>query len=108
MPLPGDPRAGAVAAHLLVAPTDPRALAEWAMQLNTSVSTSRRAFLAETGMTFTDWRTQARLRAALPLLADGLPIDAVGRRAGFMSRAGFVDAFRRHFGHSPAAHSRRR
>lgn len=57
-------------------------------------------------MTFTDWRTQVRLRASLPLLADGLPVAGVARRVGYASLNGFVDAFRRHFGHTPAAHYR--
>lgn len=106
VPLPEDPRARDVATRLLASPGDPRTLDDWADALSTSVSTLRRAFLSGTGMTFTDWRTQARLGAALPLLADGMPVAAAGRRAGFTSRAGFVDAFRRHFGHSPAAFAR--
>ncbi|QJY47293.1 helix-turn-helix domain-containing protein [Pseudonocardia broussonetiae] len=106
VPMPDDPRARVVAVHLVAAPADPRTLEDWAAQLSTSVSTLRRAFVAGTGMTFTDWRTQVRLRAALPMLADGLPVASAGRRAGFSSRAGFVDAFRRHFGRSPGAYAR--
>lgn len=106
VPLPHDPRARAMALRLVSTPADPRTLEEWAAQLSTSVSTLRRAFVAETGMTFTDWRTQVRLRASLPLLADGLPVAAVARRTGYTSRAGYVDAFRRHYGHSPSAHLR--
>jgi AraC-like DNA-binding protein len=30
----------------------------------------------------------------------------VARRVGYASLTGFVDAFRRHFGHTPAAHFR--
>lgn len=108
VPLPQDPRARELAVRLVAAPADPRTLDEWAGELSTSVSTLRRAFVAGTGMTFTDWRTQVRLRASLPMLADGLPVATVGRRAGFSSRAGYVDAFRRHFGHSPTAHLRSR
>lgn len=106
VPLPDDPRARAVAARLLAVPADPRTLDDWAAAVCTSVSTLRRAFVAGTGMTFTDWRTQARLAASLPLLADGMTVAAAGRRAGFASRAGFVDAFRRHLGRSPAAYAR--
>ena len=106
VPLPADPRARAVAARLSAAPADPRSLEDWAAELGTSVSTLRRAFAVGTGMTFTDWRTQVRLRASLPLLADGLPVAGVARRVGYASLNGYVDAFRRHFGHTPAAHFR--
>lgn len=106
VPLPAGPCAGTVAAQLARTPADPRSLEEWAPLLGTSVSTLRRAFLAGTGMTFTAWRIQVRLRAALPLLADGIPVASVARRVGYTSLNGFVDAFRRHFGHTPAAHFR--
>ncbi|MCF7550069.1 helix-turn-helix domain-containing protein [Pseudonocardia sp. WMMC193] len=103
VPLPDDRRARAVAQWLVSRPDDPRGLDELAPAAGTSVSTLRRAF-AETGMTFTDWRTQVRLQAALPHLADGMPVAGVARRVGYASLNGFVDAFRRHFGHTPAAH----
>jgi len=103
--MPVDRRARVVAETLTGSPADPRLLEDWACELGTSVSTLRRAF-ADTGMTFTDWRTQVRLRAALPLLADGVPVAGVARRVGYTSLNGFVDAFRRHFGHTPAAHFR--
>lgn len=106
MPLPADPRARAVAGRLSATPADPRSLEDWSVELGTSVSTLRRAFAVGTGMTFTDWRTQVRLRASLPLLADGLPVAGVARRVGYASLNGYVDAFRRHFGHAPAAHFR--
>jgi AraC-like DNA-binding protein len=104
--LPVDPRARAVAEHLVGQPADDRSLDEWAAAFSSSASTLRRAFLTGTGMTFTDWRTQVRLRASLPLVADGVPIAAVARRVGYTSLNGYVDAFRRHYGHTPAAHFR--
>jgi AraC-like DNA-binding protein/mannose-6-phosphate isomerase-like protein (cupin superfamily) len=106
VPLPADRRARAVAEHLLAAPDDLRGLDAWAAALQTSTSTLRRAFVDGTGMTFTDWRTQVRLRASLPLLAERVPVAAVARRVGYGSVNGYVDAFRRHFGHTPAAHFR--
>jgi AraC-like DNA-binding protein len=105
VPMPRDPRAREVASALVARPDDPRPLEELATAAGTSVSTLRRAFTG-TGMTFTDWRTQVRLRAALPLLADGLPVARVAHRVGYTSLNGFVDAFRRHHGHTPAAHFR--
>lgn len=104
VPMPADPLARTVAERIVLDPADPRTLEEWAPVLGVSVSSLRRAFRAGTGMTFTAWRAQARLRPALPLLADGIPVAAVARRVGYTSLNGFVDAFRRNFGATPAAH----
>lgn len=106
VPLPSDPVARVVARHLVACPADPRTLAEWAAQLGCSVSSLRRAFRSGTSMTFTAWRTQVRLRAALLLLAQDIPVASVAGRVGYSSLTGFVDAFRRHFGQTPAAHFR--
>ncbi|MFC4945515.1 AraC family transcriptional regulator [Pseudonocardia sp. GCM10023141] len=106
LPVPADHRARVVADHLLSTPSDPRSLEEWSLHLRASASTLRRAFVTGTGMTFTDWRTQVRLQASLPLLANRVPVAAVARRVGYESATGYVEAFRRHFGHTPAAHFR--
>jgi AraC-like DNA-binding protein len=104
--LPTDERALTLARALLERPTDHDTLEGWADRLATSASTLRRAFLAETGLTFTEWRTQARLFAALPLLAPRMSIERVALQVGYASTSGFVEAFRRHFGHTPGAHHR--
>ena len=70
----------------------------------TSASTLRRAFVTETGLTFSEWRTRARLDAALPLLAARVSVGQVACQVGYASRSGFVDAFRRQFGHPPATY----
>lgn len=102
LPLPLDDRAAELAAALLDEPANQDSLEQWSRRLATSESTLRRAFLGETGLTFTQWRTRARLDAALPLLSERVSVERVARRVGYASRSGFVDAFHRHFGHSPA------
>lgn len=104
LPMPHDQRAAEVARALLDHPAGQETVEEWADRVTTSASTLRRAFLAETGMTFSEWRTRARLDAALPLLAGSLGVGRVAHRVGYASRSGFVDAFRRHFGHPPATY----
>lgn len=106
LPLPLDDRAAELARALLDEPANQDTLEQWARRLATSPSTLRRAFLADTGLTFTDWRTRARLEAALPLLADQCSVGRVAYRVGYASRSGFVDAFGRHFGHAPATYRR--
>jgi AraC-like DNA-binding protein len=104
LPLPTDYRALALAQAVLSRPSDRRTLDEWADYFETSASTLRRAFVNETGLTFSEWRTQSRLRASLALLADRVPVDTVAFKVGYASTNGFIDAFRRHFGHTPGRH----
>ena len=55
-------------------------------------------------MTFGRWRTQVRLRAALPLLAEGVPVAATARRVGYATPSAFVAVFRKVTGESPGAY----
>ncbi|SCX58234.1 AraC-type DNA-binding protein [Klenkia marina] len=103
LPWPVDGRARAVASRLLAAPADPTPLADWAAALRVGESTLRRAFVEGTGLTFTEWRSRARLQAALPLLDAGLPVAAAAARVGYGSVNGFGAAFRRRYGTSPGA-----
>lgn len=103
-PLPADPRARHVAEMVLADPADQRGLAEFGRDAGASERTLARGFLSGTGMTFGRWRTQARLRASLPLLADGLPLAGVARRVGYSSPSAFVAAFRRAVGVPPGAY----
>ncbi|RMI31482.1 AraC family transcriptional regulator [Nocardia stercoris] len=100
-PLPTDPRARAVAEALLANPADARTLAEFATATASSARTLARAFRTDTGSTFAQWRTQIRLAASLPLLADGLPVARIAPRVGYAGPSAYVAAFRRTVGISP-------
>lgn len=108
LPSPQSPLTRAVAAGLGAAPRDPRTLTEWAESLYTSPSTLRRAFINETGLTFSEWRTRARLNASVALLASGTMVSVVSARVGFTSTNGYILAFRRHFGTTPRAFAAQR
>ncbi|MBL1079644.1 helix-turn-helix transcriptional regulator [Nocardia sp. 2] len=99
--LPEDPRARRVADALIADPADQRTLAELAADAAASPRTLARAFLAETGITFGHWRTQIRLAASLPLLADGLPVSRIAARVGYATPSAYVAAFRREVGIPP-------
>lgn len=101
LPLPRDDRALDVAAGLLAEPRDDRELAEWGRLVGASARTLARRFVAETGMTFTEWRIQARLQAALDPLAAGESVMHAAHRVGYASTSAFVAAFRRSFGATP-------
>lgn len=104
VPMPGDDRARRVADGLLADVTDERTLPDWGRQVGASARTLARLFVAETGMTFARWRTNARLAAALPLLAEGLGVGAVARRVGYAAPSAFVAAFRREVGTTPGGY----
>ncbi|WP_132876684.1 AraC family transcriptional regulator [Tamaricihabitans halophyticus] len=101
VPLPTDPRALAVARALLADPTDQRTLAGFGSAVGASERTLARLFRGECRMAFGHWRTQARLRAALPYLAEGMPLEAIARRVGYRTPSAFVAAFRRAVGVPP-------
>lgn len=101
LPMPRDARGRRIATSILADPSLPHTLSGWAMRLHTSEKTIQRTFSAETGMTFSEWRIQARLFCALPLLADSLPISSVATRIGYTSTNGFTSAFRTRFGTTP-------
>lgn len=106
-PLPSrDGPAHEVADALLANPSDPRTLAEWGREVGASGRSLARAFVTGTGVPFGRWRTAARLQAALPRLAAGEPIAAVGRHVGYETPSAFVAAFRRETGTTPAAYFR--
>ncbi|MFI2238177.1 AraC family transcriptional regulator [Streptomyces chrestomyceticus] len=103
-PLPRDDRARRVAHALRRCPADDRTLAEWGAEVGASARTLARAFAAETGMPFGQWRTRARLQSAMPLLAGGATVAAVACRVGYASPSAFVAAFRRVVGVPPGTY----
>ncbi|BDT90140.1 AraC family transcriptional regulator [Nocardia sputorum] len=98
---PTDPRARQVADALAADPADPRTLAEFAAHVAASPRTLARLFVSETGLGFAHWRTQIRLAASLPLLAEGLPIARIAGRVGYGTPSAYVAAFRRAVGVPP-------
>ncbi|MEV4471333.1 helix-turn-helix transcriptional regulator [Nonomuraea sp. NPDC049504] len=101
VPLPADERARAVADALLAQPSDPRSLDAHARAIGVSRRTLTRLFIRETGMSFDRWRTHVRLRAALPLLAEGRPVSQAAHAVGYATPSAFLAAFRRTVGTSP-------
>ncbi|MFF1923262.1 AraC family transcriptional regulator [Streptomyces sp. NPDC058221] len=101
VPDPADDRVRAVADALLAEPGDPRSLEAHARAVGVSRRTLTRLFVHDTGMNFDRWRTHVRLRAALPLLAEGQPVSRVAHTVGYATPSAFLAAFRRTVGTSP-------
>jgi AraC-like DNA-binding protein len=104
LPMPSDDRALAVAWSLLRTPGDDRSLEDWARTGGVSARTLSRLFVRQTRMSFSDWRTAARLQVALELLAGGRTVAQVARRVGYATPSAFVAAFRRRTGLTPGAY----
>jgi AraC-like DNA-binding protein len=107
--LPAMPKArgaGAVAEELIRDPALDLTVEQWAARVFSSPRTLRRDFLADTGLTFEQWRLRCRLTAAVELLASGYDADQVAARVGFASRNGFTRAFKQQFGPTPHEFSR--
>ena len=102
LPDPEDSRLRRITDTIRAAPDDERSLAEWAQQLGLSPRTLIRRFQAATGLTFRQWRRQARLLAALEQLGAGLSVTRVALDVGYVSVSAFVEAFREAFGTTPA------
>lgn len=107
LPRPIDDRAARVADALVHDASDERSLADWGQLVGASDRTLARAFVADTGLTFSAWRTQLRLGAALPLLADGVSVANAARVVGYANPSAFIVAFRRVLGTSPGAYFNR-
>ncbi|MDA0997835.1 MAG: helix-turn-helix transcriptional regulator [Proteobacteria bacterium] len=101
LPMVADPRLKRIADTLLAEPDDPRTLDDWAALAGASARTLARAFIADTGMTFGQWRQQARLLAALARLAQGDSVTTVALDLGYASQSAFIAMFRRALGRTP-------
>ncbi|MBB6484398.1 helix-turn-helix transcriptional regulator [Rhizobium lusitanum] len=69
--------------------------------LHMSRATLMRLFQRETGLSFGQWRQQARILKALALLAEGRTILDVALECGYDSPSAFSAMFRRSLGRSP-------
>ncbi|OPH59084.1 AraC family transcriptional regulator [Paenibacillus ferrarius] len=101
LPMPADPRLLRIADMILKQPEDNRTLNEWATWAALSPRTLHRLILAETGLTFNQWRQQARLTHALEMLAQGESVGMVADALGYGTPSSFIAMFRRAFGDSP-------
>lgn len=89
-------------------PADSRTLHEWSRVAGRATKTLSREFLRQTGMTFTDYRQQIRLHAALHRLRSGASVTAVAYDLGFSSTSSFVAAFRKATGTTPGRYLKSR
>ncbi|TXH81932.1 MAG: AraC family transcriptional regulator [Rhizobium sp.] len=103
LPMPDDHRVRQICERITANPSDTSTAGQWADRLHLTAKTIHRLFARETGMSFAQWREQARLLFALSKLANGERIIDVAFDCGYASQSAFTAMFRRHFGKPPSA-----
>lgn len=101
--MPSDARLVRISEALQQNLGDPTTMADWAQRISVDAKTIQRLFVKETGMTFGQWRQQARLHRALELLASGDKVIDVALALGYESPSAFASMFRKHLGQTPSA-----
>jgi len=103
LPQPADERLRRICERIASQPDDVSTLTDWAGTLGVDAKTIQRLFARETGMTFGQWRQQARLLHGLERLALGDKVVDVALALGYDSPSAFAAMFKRQFGEPPSA-----
>ncbi len=105
VPLPhphtGDKRLRALCEAVLHAPSERATLAGWAADIGASERTVARLFRDQLGLGYQQWRQQAILAHALPMLARGQSVGAVAAASGYASESAFPAMFKAAMGQPP-------
>ena len=108
VPLPRDKRLRQLCETLLHDPADRATLAERAAAIGASERTVARLFRDQLGMGWQQWRQQAVLAHALPLLARGMAVSRVAHASGYATDSAFCAMFKAATGQSPTAFQHRK
>ncbi len=103
VPMPSEKRLRALCEAVIADPANTASLEHWAGTVGASTRTIARLFRQELGVSFSQWRQQAVLARAIPLLSQGKPLSHVAQELGYQSQSAFSAMFRRAFGQSPRA-----
>jgi len=101
LPVSKDARLARVMQRLIDDPESRDGLDRLAKEAAASPRTLARLFRTETGMTFTQWKTNLLLIESIGRLARGASITEVAFALGYSSASSFVYMFRRNLGVSP-------
>ena len=106
--MPTEERLARVADALLEDVGNDRTLDAWARVAGMARRTFMREFSAQVGMSFGRWRQQARLFAALEMLAQRKSVTEVAIAVGYDSVSAFIEMFRTMLGTTPQKYFRGR
>lgn len=99
--LPLDRRARNVAEELLKNPASGLSQSELAQRWGLSVRNLSRLFQQQTGLSFSQWRQQAKVVTSLQWVQAGRPIGEVAALSGYGNISAYIEAFRQRFGRTP-------
>jgi len=108
VPLPADKRLRQLCEAHLRNPANRATLAERADAIGASERTVARLFRDQLGMSWQQWRQQAVLAHALPLLARGMAVSQVASASGYATDSAFCAMFKAATGQSPTAFQHKR
>lgn len=108
LPISHHPKVRQMADALINDPADRKTLPQWAEKLALSERTLSRLMVAETGLSFVQWRQQFHLIIALRELAKGRSVQQVAGDLGYGSVTAFITMFRKAIGQSPMRYFRGR
>jgi AraC-like DNA-binding protein/quercetin dioxygenase-like cupin family protein len=108
VPLPRDKRLRQLCETLLQNLADRATLGDRAAAIGASERTVARLFRDQLGMSWQQWRQQAVMAHALPLLARGLPVSRVAQASGYATDSAFCAMFKAATGQSPTAFQRKK
>lgn len=98
----GDKRLRALCEAVLRSPSERATLAQWAAHVGASERTMARLFREALGLSYQQWRQQAILAHALPMLARGMPVSHVAAASGYASDSAFTAMFKAAMGQPPS------
>ena len=81
-------------------------MADWADYAGVSERTLARQVLADTGLTFRNWRLQHVLLVSISQLSRDVSVEEVSMTAGYQNTSAFISAFRQVFGCTPGEYRR--
>ncbi|MCG8286419.1 AraC family transcriptional regulator [Acinetobacter seifertii] len=101
-PIPNEPRLARACHEFLNAPSLDIGIDDMAERCGMSRRTFTRQFRLHTGISFTEWRQQACLLAAIVRLGNGESITRVAMEIGYSSPSAFSMTFKSVLGESPS------
>jgi AraC-like DNA-binding protein len=104
LPAAHDPRLSCACAIVLENLETTLPLSALAAAALTTERTLSRLFQRETGMSYPQWRAQARAIHAMILLAQGESVTDTANLCGWSTTSAFIDSFRRALGQTPGAY----
>lgn len=102
LPVPRDHRLARICTHIQEHLDDMTTLQEWARDLGYDQRTLHRLFVQELGLSFVQWRQQAKLLMALEWLAQRRSVLSIALELGYQTQSAFTAMFRKKLGITPS------